>query len=144
MHIPNTGSINSGYNANWLFVFTNRLQIDDKLSANVVVKPIRIPPAMASSNKNSKELIRSSLADMGKVIENETEVFLSDVHLIQQMNTSEALKLVRLQDKLELLIKDSQEIKQASRCPYFLSISLLLVFSTNQAQSNRQWIAHVW
>lgn len=93
---------------------------------------------MASSNKNSKELIRSSLADMGKVIENETEVFLSDVHLIQQMNTSEALKLVRLQDKLELLIKDSQEIKQASRCPYFLSISLLLVFSTNQAQSNRQ------
>ena len=69
-----------------------------------------------SNNKKvtAKELIRNSLEEMKKVFENDTEEFLNDVNLIQQLNTNESLKLVKLQEKLECMVKDSQEIRDSS------------------------------
>ncbi|GMM38277.1 hypothetical protein DASC09_056160 [Saccharomycopsis crataegensis] len=69
-----------------------------------------------SNNKKvtAKELIRNSLEEMKKVFENDTEEFLNDVNLIQQLNTNESLKSVKLQEKLECMVKDSQEIRDSN------------------------------
>lgn len=62
----------------------------------------------------SKELIKSTLSELKTVFENDTDQFLKDATTIQQLNTTESLKLARLQEKLEAVEKNSKEINEAN------------------------------
>lgn len=67
------------------------------------------------SRKHSKELVGDLLKELKQIFDNDTEVFLEDVKLLQQLNTQESLKLVKLQSKLKVMVDDSEKIKQASK-----------------------------
>ena len=71
-----------------------------------------MPPRKLPIKDSSQELIKESIANLTKIIENDTDISLIDLNLIQQLNTQKTLNLMKVETKLDQILNESKQITQ--------------------------------
>ncbi|ODV62083.1 uncharacterized protein ASCRUDRAFT_33085 [Ascoidea rubescens DSM 1968] len=71
-----------------------------------------MPSKKLPTKDSSQELIKDSITNITRIIENDTDISLIDLNLIQQLNTQKTLNLMKLERKLDLILNESKQITQ--------------------------------